>query len=470
MKIKQKAPSGRHVLVIGAARQGMALARYLARHQYPVILNDKRSEHELAAEIKSLKTLEVEWLLGSHSPSLLKQRPAMVCVSGGVPLDNEMVQYALRESIPLSNDTQVFMDLVPCKTIAITGSAGKTTTTTLLGRMALAEEGKKYRRVWVGGNIGDPLINYLDEIEPDDLAIMEISSFQSELMTRSTDIAMVLNITPNHLDRHGTMKAYVAAKARLVQYQRESSVTILGRDDSQAWKLQKEVKGKLYSFGFNPLPAGMDGMTYQDGTYYWNVNGVAERIPMEEVLELRGDHNKLNAMAAASMAKCAGLQNESILAGIRGFKGVSHRLEIMVKHKGVTWINDSIATAPERTMAAINAFDGPLVLMLGGRDKKLPWNDLAALIHKRVCNVVLFGEAASLIERSLKESPEGSILEAVYKETNLENAVATAYKIVRSGETVLFSPGGTSYDEFKDFSERGERLKQWLQAHIDKNP
>lgn len=465
----KKNPSGRQVLVIGAARQGLALARYLARHQYPVILNDKREERELAAEIKSLRSLDVEWLLGTHSPDALKSRPAVVCVSGGVPMDNEMVQYALREEIPLSNDTQIFMELVPCKTAAITGSAGKTTTTTLLGRMAKAEEGLKYNKVWVGGNIGDPLINYLDEMLPQDLAILEVSSFQSELMTRSMDVAMVLNITPNHLDRHGTMKEYIAAKARLVKYQKSDSITILGRDDNQAWKLRSEVKGKLFSFGFSALPDGHDGMIYQDGAYYFVENGEKTRVAIEEVLELRGDHNKLNAMAAASMARQLGLSLASILDGIRGFKGVSHRLEIIAQHKGVTWINDSIATAPERTMAALNSFDGSLVLLLGGRDKKLPWNDLAAIIHQRVSNVILFGEAAPLIERALASKPADSILQNISKHETLKPAVEAAYKIAKKGQTVLFSPGGTSYDEFKDFAERGERLKEWLQDCINKD-
>ena len=463
MRIKEKKdPKGRQVLVLGAARQGLALARYLARHQYPVLLNDKRTELELAAEIKSLRSLDVEWLLGTHDPAMLKGRPAMVCVSGGVPLDNPMVRYALEMSIPLTNDTQIFMDLAPCKTIGITGSAGKTTTTTLLGRMAKAAEGSVYRQAWVGGNIGDPLLNYLDEMEPEDLAILEVSSFQSELMTRSMDIATVLNITPNHLDRHGTMKEYIAAKARLVQYQKPNSITLLGRDDNQAWKLRGEVKGRLFSFGFSPLPEGMDGMRYADGAYTWRQDGVETTLPIGEVLELRGDHNKLNAMAAASMALLAGLSVQHVLDGIRGFKGVAHRMEIIAKHNGTTWINDSIATAPERTIAAVQAFDGPLMLMLGGRDKKLPWNELATLIHQRVESVVLFGEAANLIEKALQTKPEGSTLKNIVKTTSLRPAVEAAVALAQPGQTVLFSPGGTSYDEFKDFAERGEKLKLWL--------
>ncbi len=468
----KKDSKGVLVLVIGAARQGLALARYLARHQYPVLLNDKRTEQELAAEKKSLRSLPVQWLLGTHDPAALPQRPTLVCVSGGVPLDNPMVRYAVENNIPLTNDTQIFMELVPCKTLAITGSAGKTTTTTLLGLIARTAEGGAYRKVWVGGNIGDPLINYLDEMEANDLAILEVSSFQSELMTRSTDVAAILNITPNHLDRHGTMKEYIAAKARLVQAQKEGSITLLGRDDTQAWKLRGEVKGRLYSFGFKPLPEGMDGMRYENGKYRWRADGAEQELPIGEVLELRGDHNKLNAMAAASMALLAGLTPQNVIDGIRGFKGVAHRMEIIAQHNGVTWINDSIATAPERTMAAVQAFEGPLVLMLGGRDKKLPWKDLADLIHQRVSGVVLFGEAAALIEKALQngvEKEDPGSLRQIVKTAGLKEAVAAAVKMAEPGQTVLFSPGGTSYDEFKDFAERGEKLKQWLWEQFEQN-
>ena len=180
----------KNILIIGAARQGLALARYLAKHGAKVTLNDKRMPHELQKEQDSLKDIEVEWMLGAHFSSLLKGKD-LVCLSGGIPLNLPMVRDAQRRKIPLSNDTQIFLEAVPCRTIGITGSAGKTTTTTLVGRMAKEAYRKTENKVWVGGNIGDPLINYVDEMKDDDLAILEISSFQLEQMSLSTDIAAV---------------------------------------------------------------------------------------------------------------------------------------------------------------------------------------------------------------------------------------------------------------------------------------
>ncbi|MEJ5224553.1 MAG: Mur ligase family protein, partial [Anaerolineales bacterium] len=202
--------NGKRVVIIGAARQGLALARYLARHGARVVLNDRRTADQMEDEINRLSGLDVDWALGGHPVSLLDTPTDLVCLSGGVPLSNPLVVEAVRRGIPLSNDTQIFMEVVPCKTIGITGSAGKTTTTTLVGRMAQAGTSGRYGRVWVGGNIGDPLINYVDEMQPSDLAVLEISSFQLEQMTLSPNIGAILNITPNHLDRHGTMEAYTA--------------------------------------------------------------------------------------------------------------------------------------------------------------------------------------------------------------------------------------------------------------------
>ena len=267
------------------------------------------------------------------------------------------------------------------------------------------------------------------------------------------------------------MKEYISAKARLVQYQKPASAALLGRDDTQAWKLRGEVKGQLYSFGFSPLPKDCNGMTYTNGSYTWHDGSTTTDLPIGEVLELRGEHNKLNAMAAASLALLVGLTPQNVIEGIRGFKGVAHRMEIIAQHDGITWINDSIATAPERTIAAVQSFDGPLMLMLGGRDKKLPWGELSKLIHKRVGKVVLFGEAAALIQKALLADPAAGTPESILKNTvktvNLREAVQAAVKLAETGDTVLFSPGGTSYDEFKDFAERGEKLKLWLSEQFE---
>src|ERR1044072_2271818 len=219
--------NGKHVLILGAARQGLALARWLSLHGARVTLSDMRSEAELHVARASLVEYSIEWALGGHPLALLDSTDVL-CLSGGIPLTLPIAMEAVKRGIPLSNDSQIFMEVVPCKTIGITGSAGKTTTTTLVGRMAKNAYGEQ---AYIGGNIGDPLINYVDHMKADDVAILELSSFQLDQMTISPNVAAILNITPNHLDRHGTMEAYTCGKARILEYQSEKDVAILGRDD-----------------------------------------------------------------------------------------------------------------------------------------------------------------------------------------------------------------------------------------------
>ena len=452
--------NGRKVLMGGAARQGTALARYLARRGAQVTLNDRRDASALSETIAALDELGIRWALGGHPLDLLDDCD-LLCLSGGVPLTLPLVQEALRRDIPLSNDTQIFLEAVPCRTIGITGSAGTTTTTTLVGRMAQeAWPG----RVFVGGNIGDPLINYLDDMTPDDLAILEISSFQLEQMTRSTDVAAVLNITPNHLDRHGTMAAYTAAKARLIRFQSAQGVAVLGRDDAGAWALQPEVTGRLLSFGLTPLRAG-SGTYLAEGVLRLRADGDDVALLRRDELHLRGDHNVQNALAAFAIGYAAGFDVPSMRAAARTFTGVPHRLEVVREHRGVRWINDSIATAPERTMAAVRAYAGePLILLLGGRDKNLPWDDLAALVHQYVDHVIVFGEAAEKILAALGPRQEGQRPYTLTHCPGLACAVQKAAEIAEAGDVVLLSPGGTSFDEFRDFAERGERFRAWVSA------
>lgn len=451
----------KNILILGAARQGLALARYLAKHGAKVTLNDKRMPHELKAEQESLKDVDVEWVLGAHFSSLLKGKD-LLCLSGGIPLNLSIVRDAQRRKIPLSNDTQIFLEAVPCRTIGITGSAGKTTTTTLVGRMANEAYRQSGDKVWVGGNIGDPLINYVDEMKEDDLAILEISSFQLEQMTLSTDIAAVLNVTPNHLDRHGTMQAYAAAKARLLKNQKADDIAVLGRDDEGARSMRSFSPGKEFTFGIKPLVAGDSG-TYplDDYIYFRDDRMDIPLVPMESI-HLRGTHNLENVLAAATIGFLAGFPSKAMDAALKNFHGVEHRLELVREYRGAAWYNNSIATAPERTMAAIRAFDEPIVLMLGGRDKKLPWDKLAELIRQRVDHVVLFGEAAQKIAKAIGGSRVGERPYTISHCIGLQDAVEAAAKVAEAGDVVLLAPGGTSFDEFKDFAERGESFRKWV--------
>lgn len=455
--------TGKHVLILGAARQGQALARWLVNHGARVTLSDKRSEADLEPARQALAGLPIEWAPGGHPLELLDHTDAM-CLSGGVPLTLPIVAEAQRRGIPLSNDTQVFMEVAPCKTVGITGSAGKTTTTALLGKMAEASYEEHTGRAFVGGNIGDPLINYVDDMQPDDLAILEISSFQLDQMSISPNVAAILNITPNHLDRHGTMEAYTTAKARILDFQRKDDVAILGRDDPGAWSLRERVKGKLFSFGLSNLSIEQSGTYVSDDLYHLRDGNAYILLPIQNAIHLRGGHNRLNVLAAIAIGHAAGLNLDAMLEAIDNFHGVPHRLELVRELHGVKWYNDSIATAPERTIADIRSFDEPIVLMLGGKDKDLPWEELAALVRERVDHVVVFGQAAEKILGALASTNPGAKRPySIDHCSDLKEAVHQAAEVAESGDVVLFSPGGTSFDQFNDFAERGEWFRKWVQ-------
>lgn len=449
------------VLVIGAARQGLALARFLASHGAIVTLNDGRPEQDMQSSKNQMEDIPILWVLGEHPLELL-QDTDLVCISGGVPLDIPLIVEAVNKKIPLSNDSQIFMENVPCPVIGITGSAGKTTTTTLLGEIALKESAKD-RKIWVGGNIGNPLINDVEEMTANDLVILELSSFQLELMTISPNFAAIMNITPNHLDRHGTLAAYTSAKANILQHQTSDDYAILNRDDRGSFGLKHLVKGELVSFGFSPLPEGQNGSYIENDAIWVTNHGISEEICKLDEISLPGKHNISNVLAASSIAKVAGLNQEAIRAAILEFKGVPHRLQFVREWNGIRWINDSKATTPEGSMAAIQAFSNPIVLLLGGKDKNLPWENLLHLVNQKVDHVILFGDAAEKIHGYIKDMIFQNQKFTLDICNHLQDAVISASKIAVSGDIVLLSPGGTSYDEFKDFEERGEKFSSWVQ-------
>lgn len=451
--------NGKRVLILGAARQGLALARWLALHGAHVTLSDMRSADELRLVRESLAEVQIDWALGGHPLELLDSTDVL-CLSGGIPLTLPIVAAAVARGIPLSNDSQIFMEVVPCKTIGITGSAGKTTTTTLVGRMAKNAYGD---RAFIGGNIGDPLLNYVDEMKPADIAILELSSFQLEQMTISPNVAAILNITPNHLDRHGTMEAYTAAKARILAFQSKADTAILGRDDHGAWNLRDKVQGKLLTFSMHDLDEGMNGTYLHEGLLNLRDGNAYLPLMLREKILLRGEHNVANVLAAFAIGHAAGFPLDAMLEAIEDFHGVAHRLEFVRELHGARWYNDSMASAPERTLAAIRAFDEPIVLMLGGRDKDLPWEELMQLVSERVDHAVLFGEAAEKIQKTVDSLGLGQMRCTLSRVNGLHEAVIKAAEVAEAGDVVLLSPGGTSFDEFKDFADRGERFRTWVQ-------
>ena len=465
----------KRVVIIGAARQGLALAAYLANHNAHVVITDRRDPQDLIAAQQQLAAQvglhsKIEWVLGDHPLSLLDGTD-WLAISGGVPLSNPLVQAAQERGIRLTNDSQIFLEAAPCRVIGITGSAGKTTTTSLVGEIARAA--KQPGQVWVGGNIGTPLIGMVDKMQPEDLAIMELSSFQLELMHTSPHIAAVLNITPNHLDRHTTMAAYTAAKTNILAHQTDRDIAVLGREDPGASSLAGHVAGRLYTFGKErpnlDSTAWADTFISGDDLYLSIAHPPAElRLFSRSAIKLRGDHNLINVLAACAIAAAAELPITAMQSAVEGFQGVPHRLEFVRTWHGADWYNDSIATAPERSMAAVRSFEEPLVLLVGGRDKDLPWDEFAALVLQRIDHLVVFGEAAEKILRALQarnlhpEERGGRPPLTMTRCPDLRTAVQAAAKLVEPGDVVLLSPGGTSFDEFRDFEERGECFSRWV--------
>lgn len=458
--------TGETAVVVGLARQGKAVARYLAERGAKVVVTDRKPADLLGRETAELTGLEIEFVLGGHPPELI-ERADLLCLSGGVPADLPLAQQARARGIPLTNDTQLFLEACPAPVIGITGSAGKSTTTALAGRMAAAHLEPLGRRAWVAGNIGRSPLADLGRIGREDRVILELSSFQLELTTVSPQVAVVLNVTPNHLDRHRTLEAYLAAKARILDFQTSGAIAILGRDDPRAWGLRPRVKGRLVSFGFD-RPAQGEGTYLRQGEVWWAGEGGERALVSLDFVELRGRHNQQNVLAACAIAAACGFPPAAVGAGIVGYRGEPHRLAFVGRVRGADWYDDSIATAPERTLAALRSFDEPIVLLAGGRDKDLPWDELARIVCRRVDHLVLFGEAAAKIERAVRTEqsrtaePGGRpfTIEVV---PGLAAAVAAAARQAGPGDVVLLSPGGTSFDEFPDFAARGNRFQELVQ-------
>ncbi len=458
-----KSYDSKNILVIGAARQGLAVSHYLDKHGAKVTLTDARSDSELTDAKQSLANTQVHTHFGAHPLELLEGID-LVCVSGGVPLDIPIIKEARKRRIKLSNDSQIFLENCPCTVIGITGSAGKTTTTALVGKMAeqfFAMKNNK-NRAWTGGNMGNPLISDVDDMHEDDLAIMELSSFQLELMTRSPHISAVLNITPNHLDRHGTIGAYTAAKARILKYQKQADLAILNREDKGSWNLREELHGDLISFGYKQPGKNEHGTYIEKDQIMLQIGNERMKMLPIDWIPLRGEHNLQNVLAACAIAAGATIALPAIQTAIEEFEGISHRLQLVANRNDVQWYDDSIATTPERALAALKSFDEPIVLLLGGRDKNLPWEDLLSFASQKAKHIILFGELSNMIAEKLSQTQKGVNYLSLTQADTLQNAVKIASEKAEAGDVVLLSPGGTSYDAFVDFEERGKCYTKWI--------
>jgi UDP-N-acetylmuramoylalanine--D-glutamate ligase len=450
---------GKRVVVLGFARQGKALARWLPTVGATAVISDTRTAETLGAEMAPFADTAVEFVLGGHPLSLLEGADAL-CLSGGVALDLPIVQEALARGIPLTNDAALFLERCPAPVIGITGSAGKTTTTSLTGTI-MRQAGYTTH---VGGNIGDVLLDVLPTLHASDRVVMELSSFQLEIMSQSPPIAAVLNITPNHLDRHGTMEAYTRAKAQIILHQRVRDVAVLCADDPGSRGLAEAAPGEVVWFSALMMQAEGAFMAGQrlivSGRA--SLDGEPRVVCERGEIPLRGDHNVLNTLAACALTGCAGVEPAAMAEAIRAFKAVAHRLEMVRVLNGVTWVNDSIATAPERVQAALRSFTEPLVLLLGGKDKKLPWEEMLKLARRQSRHIITFGDAGPMIAELLGKL--GAPADFFSPVTTLEAAVARAAQVAQAGDVVLLSPGGTSYDSYKDFEQRGEHFRTLVMA------
>jgi len=434
---------------VGLAREGMSLVRFLVEAGATVTANDRATADRLAGTLAAMEDLPVRWELGGHPREVFVEAD-VIFVSPGVPLQLPPLVDARQRGVAISSETQLFFELCPGQIVGITGSAGKTTTTALTGAI-LREAGLP---VYVGGNIGVPLLDRLADIGPGDRVVLEMSSFQLEALPYSPPIAAILNLTPNHLDRHGDMDSYVAAKINIVRYQRPGDWAILNADDP----ITSTIEPRGDSLWFS-LQRPVEGSYLEDDRVLLCRGGSVEKVCGVADVLLRGRHNLANVVAAVALASAAGAPTDAMRAAIRGFHGVPHRLEIVDEVDGVVYCNDSIATAPERAIASMQSFHEPIVLIAGGRNKKLPMDAWAEVIRRRARALVLMGESTQEIEQAVLAAG-GPDLPRIVRVSSMEEAVEVARTVAVPGDVVLLAPGCTSFDMFRDFEERGERFRQ----------
>ncbi len=463
MQLPSDLLEGRRVLVLGFGRQGQALARWLPTVGATPVVTDAKDAESLGVDPDAFP--RARFVLGQQPGPALIDTVDLVCVSGGVPLTHPLVQAAYERQVGVTNDAQLFIDRSPAPIIGITGSAGKTTTTALVGAMCRAAGWQ----TWVGGNIGSPLIDLLPAVRPAHQVVMELSSFQLEPMSVSPSVGGILNLTPNHLDRHGTMREYIRAKANIIVHQSSADLAVLNRDDGITRLMGPIVSGDAVWFSRHEIIA--DGAFLAGSRVcvsgHASPDGETHVVCSLDEIPLRGDHNVSNVLAACAFAGGAGVPPEALREAILGFQGVPHRLETVRTLNGVTWVNDSIATAPERVVAALHSYDQPIVLLLGGYDKALPWTDMMRLALSKARHIVAFGasgpqSAADIVVKAARElrAPDSQLTRV----DTLDEAVACARDHAQPGDVVLLSPGGTSFDAYRDFAQRGDHFRALVAA------
>jgi UDP-N-acetylmuramoylalanine--D-glutamate ligase len=419
---------------------GIAVTRWLVEQGAQVTITDSKSAADLAESLSRLDGLPVRQRLGGHDPADLDGCELLV-VSPAVPKDkSEFVREAVRRGIPLSSEMNLFIERCPAKrVVGITGSAGKSTTTAMIGSiLTTASEAGALPRVWLGGNIGHSLLGDLQTMSSEDLVVLELSSFQLEdlgALRWSPPIAVITNIQPNHLDRHGTLEAYADAKMNLVRYQSADGVVFVHEGED-------EVARRVTAVGAG---ARLRRVTF----------------PQEFASHLRlpGRHNRDNAAAAIAVARALGVADELIKRGIEAFTGLPHRLEFVAERDGVRYYNDSKSTTPESTRIALEAFDEPVVMLVGGYDKKIPLDGISRQLAARAKLTICYGQTGPAFHREITAA--GGRAE---RADSFEDAVAKARAAAVPGDVVVLSPACASYDMFSNYEERGALFRQYVQA------
>ena len=439
--------SGKNVTVVGLGIEGIDLVRYLTKQGANVIVSDSRQEKDLTEQIKSISDCSPTLSLGKNRSKQMMSSE-IIFVSQGVHQNAPFLNTARKNGIEISSMSKLFLQICPVDVTAITGSSGKTTTTSLLDKILT----KSKINHLTGGNIGIGLLGLLEDITPDSRILIELSHTQLETIDTSPQLSCVTNVTPNHLDRF-SWESYVDLKRRIFEFQNIKDTVIFNFDNKICREFSNEAIGNVV-YTSRKQNLEKDGVYLQDQKVYALLR--QEKLPIINVsdIPLPGAHNIDNVLAASALALQMGVSSEEINEGILNFKGVPHRLESIAIKSGVLYVNDSIATTPERTIAGINSFKQPIVIILGGRDKNLPLNEMANLINLRCRSVITFGEASELYAKSIIDADHQSP-PTIDQVESVSDAVITAQKRAKSGDVVLFSPAGTSFDAFRTFEERG---------------
>ena len=441
----------KRVLVVGLARTGVATALFCARHNAIVSATETRSENELGDAAAQLREAGVALEFGGHTERMFLAQD-LVIPSPGVPADDAFLRLARSKGITVWSEIELAYRFLEGKLIGITGSNGKTTTTTLVHHILRAGAVDAY----LAGNVGTPLIGEVEKMKAGSVAVAELSSFQLELIEKfRPNIGALLNLTPDHLDRHKTMEAYAAAKARIFENQTELDAAILNADDAASARYAPK---KAQVFWFSRLKTVKQGACLNGDDIVVVHHGKEDRVMKAVEIPLAGAHNLENVLAAVLMARLAGVDTETIAAAVKNFPGVEHRLEFVTEIDGVKYYNDSKATNVDATLKALDAFPGRILIVLGGKDKGSDYSVLQKPLREKAILALLIGAAAEKIESQIA----GSV--AIERAGTLERAVEAASLAARAGDVVVLAPACASFDQFRNYEERGRVFKELVRG------